>query len=324
MILYKKYKVPSKVFKVIYQGSANCQLFNSFEEALTSRNLPTSKCNFTGDLHKRPEQSFERSGGGKLRQRNILLLSLSHASLWEHRRTSPPRNSTGKMVFPRVATPPLRPPMQPEMVRSTEDTPTDGQLDRTLARVGALSDDEYADSASRPLLGTSPTHDKAERVREIVAAAQDGEYLRSLPKIDVRPHAVYGPDDNEPSPPQAYPNSLNIDRRCVCHTTPLASALCWLGLPCCCIPLCGTCVTVYPRNAVVTTVYGQFFHNFTKPGLYFINPCGREAQVVSLKSTSVGKTVAKVTFLLYSNNSTATVVMSRHYHSGRATGGEGC
>jgi hypothetical protein len=66
------------------------------------------------------------------------------------------------------------------------------------------------------------------------------------------------------------------------------------GLPLFCLPLCGTCVTVYPKTAVVTTVYGKFFHNFSVPGLYFVNPCGREAQVVSLKTTSVELQAVKV------------------------------
>ena len=65
-------------------------------------------------------------------------------------------------------------------------------------------------------------------------------------------------------------------------------------MPLFCLPLCGTCVTVYPKTAVVTTVYGKFFHNFHVPGLYFVNPCGREAQVVSLKTTSVELQAVKV------------------------------
>ena len=62
----------------------------------------------------------------------------------------------------------------------------------------------------------------------------------------------------------------------------------------CAIPLCGSCVTVYPKHAVVTTVFGRFLHAFTRPGLYFVNPCGREAQVVSLKATSVELPAVKV------------------------------
>ena len=36
------------------------------------------------------------------------------------------------------------------------------------------------------------------------------------------------------------------------------------------------------------------FHAFTAPGLYFINPCGRDAQVVTLKTTSVELASVKV------------------------------
>ena len=53
-------------------------------------------------------------------------------------------------------------------------------------------------------------------------------------------------------------------------------------------------MTVYPKHAVVTTVFGRFLHAFTRPGLHFVNPCGREAQVVSLKATSVELPAVKV------------------------------
>lgn len=97
-----------------------------------------------------------------------------------------------------------------------------------------------------------------------------------------------------PEPPQAYRNSMPEDRTCACHTSPLASVLCWLTTPLLCAPLCGSCVTVPPRTAVVTTVFGKFWHNYTTPGLYFVNTCGRETTIVSLKTTSVELPAVKV------------------------------
>lgn len=171
-----------------------------------------------------------------------------------------------------IGTPPLPTPSAPRMTR-------DGGGDD-----GVSSCD--VGSMTRALL--SP-REKSEVVAEIVAAASDEP---------VDPGAVwrlgYGEDPDEPPPVQAYENRLPEDRLCACHTSPLASFLCVLGLPFFCLPACGSCLTVYPRHAVVTTVYGRFFHNFTTPGLYFVNPCGREAQVVSLKQTSVELTAVKV------------------------------
>jgi len=159
----------------------------------------------------------------------------------------------------------------------------------TMSRAGPEDDGDGASSdvvsLTRALLYP---RDKAEVVREIVqAASEDHDGVAGyLPG--------YGEDPDEPPPPQAYRNAMSEDRACACHTSPLASALCYLGLPLFCLPACGSCLTVYPKNAVVTTVYGRFFHSFTSPGLYFVNPCGREAQVVSLKTTSVELQAVKV------------------------------
>ena len=176
---------------------------------------------------------------------------------------------------PTIRTPPLVTPTAPTMSRAGPDD-DDGDGD------GASSD---VVSLTRALLAP---RDKAEVVREIIqAASEDHDGVAGhLPG--------YGEDPDEPPPPQAYRNAMSGDRACACHTSPLASALFYLSLPVFCLPACGSCLTVYPKNAVVTTVYGRFFHNFTSPGLYFVNPCGREAQVVSLKTTSVELQAVKV------------------------------
>ena len=168
------------------------------------------------------------------------------------------------MTTDRVSTPPLSTPAAPRMARDDDELVVD---DAYLGPQQSLLRPEEKTSALRGVFGR---------------VFSDG-------------HSVgYGPDVHEPFPPQAYKNTLETDEQCVWCTGPLATFLCLLGSAFCCAPLCSSCVTVYPRQAVVTTVYGRFFHAFTSPGLYFINPCGRDAQVVTLKTTSVELASVKV------------------------------
>jgi len=168
------------------------------------------------------------------------------------------------MTTDRVSTPPLSTPAAPRMARDDDELVVD---DAYLGLQQSLLRPEEKTSALRGVFGR---------------VFSDG-------------HSVgYGPDVHEPFPPQAYKNTLEADEQCVWCTGPLPTFLCLLGSPFCCAPLCSSCVTVYPRQAVVTTVYGRFFHAFTAPGLYFINPCGRDAQVVTLKTTSVELASVKV------------------------------
>ena len=168
------------------------------------------------------------------------------------------------MTTDRVSTPPLSTPAAPRMARDDDELVVD---DAYLGLQQSLLRPEEKTSALRGVFGR---------------VFSDG-------------HSVgYGPDVHEPFPPQAYKNTLEADEQCVWCTGPLPTFLCLLGSPLCCAPLCSSCVTVYPRQAVVTTVYGRFFHAFTAPGLYFINPCGRDAQVVTLKTTSVELASVKV------------------------------
>lgn len=170
------------------------------------------------------------------------------------------------MTTDRVSTPPLSTPAAPRMARDDDELVVD---DAYLGLQQSLLRPEEKTSALRSVFGR---------------VFSDGTA-----------HSVgYGPDVHEPFPPQAYKNTLEADEQCVWCTGPLATFLCLLGSPFCCAPLCSSCVTVYPRQAVVTTVYGRFFHAFTAPGLYFINPCGRDAQVVTLKTTSVELASVKV------------------------------
>lgn len=170
------------------------------------------------------------------------------------------------MTTDRVSTPPLSTPAAPRMARDDDELVVD---DAYLGLQQSLLRPEEKTSALRSVFG---------RVFSDGHSRTPG----------------YGPDVHEPFPPQAYKNTLEADEQCVWCTGPLATFLCLLGSPFCCAPLCSSCVTVYPRQAVVTTVYGRFFHAFTSPGLYFINPCGRDAQVVTLKTTSVELASVKV------------------------------
>lgn len=170
------------------------------------------------------------------------------------------------MTTDRVSTPPLSTPAAPRMARDDDELVVD---DAYLGLQQSLLRPEEKTSALRSVFG---------RVFSDGHSRTPG----------------YGPDVHEPFPPQAYKNTLEADEQCVWCTGPLATFLCLLGSPFCCAPLCSSCVTVYPRQAVVTTVYGRFFHAFTAPGLYFINPCGRDAQVVTLKTTSVELASVKV------------------------------
>ena len=162
-----------------------------------------------------------------------------------------------------MTTPPLSTPTAPRMARDEDDW-LDGGLTQSL-------------------LGQ--TAEQTTALRSVFAAASrddtQGPGVRDAPGIG------YGADIHEPFPPQAYPNTMRDDHQCACFTSPLSSFLCILGSPFFCVPLLGSCVTVYPKQAVVTTVYGRFFQAFQTPGLYFINPCGRDTQVVTLKTTSV-------------------------------------
>jgi len=171
------------------------------------------------------------------------------------------------MTTDRVSTPPLSTPAAPRMARDDDELVVD---DAYLGLQQSLLRPEEKTSALRSVFGR---------------VFSDGTTGHSV---------GYGPDVHEPFPPQAYKNTLEADEQCVWCTGPLATFLCLLGSPFCCAPLCSSCVTVYPRQAVVTTVYGRFFHAFTSPGLYFINPCGRDAQVVTLKTTSVELASVKV------------------------------
>lgn len=171
------------------------------------------------------------------------------------------------MTTDRVSTPPLSTPAAPRMARDDDELVVD---DAYLGLQQSLLRPEEKTSALRSVFGR---------------VFSDGTTGHSV---------GYGPDVHEPFPPQAYKNTLEADEQCVWCTGPLATFLCLLGSPFCCAPLCSSCVTVYPRQAVVTTVYGRFFHAFTAPGLYFINPCGRDAQVVTLKTTSVELASVKV------------------------------
>lgn len=177
------------------------------------------------------------------------------------------------MTADRVSTPPLSTPAAPRMTRDDDDLVVDDAylgLQQSLLRPAEKS------SVLRSVFAAASRDDAARR------GVADG-------------HSVgYGPDVHEPSPPQAYKNTMEADEQCVWCTGPLATFLCVLGSSFCCAPLCSSCVTVYPKQAVVTTVYGRFFHAFTTPGLYFINPCGRDAQVVTLKTTSVELASVKV------------------------------
>ena len=169
------------------------------------------------------------------------------------------------MTTDRVSTPPLSTPAAPRMARDDDELVVD---DAYLGLQQSLLRPEEKTSALRSVFG------------RVFSDGHSG--------------VGYGPDVHEPFPPQAYKNTLEADEQCVWCTGPLATFLCLLGSPFCCAPLCSSCVTVYPRQAVVTTVYGRFFHAFTSPGLYFINPCGRDAQVVTLKTTSVELASVKV------------------------------
>ena len=177
------------------------------------------------------------------------------------------------MTTDRVSTPPLSTPAAPRMARDDDDLVVD---DAYLGLTQSLLRPAEKTTALRSVLAAASRDDAARR------GVTDG-------------HSVgYGPDVHEPFPPQAYKNTLDADEQCVWCTGPLATFLCVLFSPFCCAPLCSSCVTVYPKQAVVTTVYGRFFHAFTTPGLYFINPCGRDAQVVTLKTTSVELASVKV------------------------------
>jgi len=178
------------------------------------------------------------------------------------------------MADHRVGTPPLSTPAAPRMARDDDDL---------------VADDAYL-GLTQSLL--SPT-EKTSALRSVLAAASRDDAARH--GVPSSGHSVgYGPDVDEPFPPQAYANAMETDNQCACFTTPLATTLCILGMPFCCAPLFGTCLTVYPKQAVVTTVFGKFFHAFVTPGLYFVNPCGRDAQVVTLKTTSVELSSVKV------------------------------
>ena len=177
------------------------------------------------------------------------------------------------MTTDRVSTPPLSTPAAPRMARDYDDL---------------VVDDAYL-GLTQSLLRPA---EKTTALRSVLAAASRDDAARRGVTDE---HSVgYGPDVHEPFPPQAYKNTLDEDEQCVWCTGPLATFLCVLFSPFCCAPLCSSCVTVYPKQAVVTTVYGRFFHAFTTPGLYFINPCGRDAQVVTLKTTSVELASVKV------------------------------
>ena len=177
------------------------------------------------------------------------------------------------MTTDRVSTPPLSTPAAPRMARDYDDL---------------VVDDAYL-GLTQSLLRPA---EKTKALRSVLAAASRDDAARRGVTDE---HSVgYGPDVHEPFPPQAYKNTLDEDEQCVWCTGPLATFLCVLFSPFCCAPLCSSCVTVYPKQAVVTTVYGRFFHAFTTPGLYFINPCGRDAQVVTLKTTSVELASVKV------------------------------
>ena len=178
------------------------------------------------------------------------------------------------MTPERVSTPPLSTPAAPRMARDDDDL---------------VVDDAYL-GLQQSLL--RPEEKSSALLRSVFAAASRDDAARHGV---VDGHSVgYGPDVHEPFPPQAYKNTMDADKQCVWCTGPLATFLCALGSAFCCVPLCSSCVTVYPKQAVVITVYGRFFHAFTTPGLYFINPCGRDAQVVTLKTTSVELASVKV------------------------------
>ena len=162
-----------------------------------------------------------------------------------------------------MVTPPSA-PRAPAMRRDTPSPTTTAHLERN---------DREEDDLVRALLSQHKSEDTA-----------DGPPGQS--PVDT--------DYDGPEIPQAYRNSMPEDRTCACHTSPLASVLCWLTTPLLCAPLCGSCVTVPPRTAIVTTVFGRFWHNYTTPGLYFVNTCGRETTIVSLKTTSVELPAVKV------------------------------
>lgn len=93
---------------------------------------------------------------------------------------------------------------------------------------------------------------------------------------------------------QEYKDVIPGDKKCFCWTTPLASFLCLVTSPLLCIPACSTPVIVNPREEAVITVFGRFFKRLKNPGLYFMNPCGRDIKVVSTKHTAYELSAVKV------------------------------
>ena len=180
------------------------------------------------------------------------------------------------MADSRVATPPLSTPTAPRMARGAPGDDDD--------------EDAYFGLTQSLLLGSTG---KTSALRSVLAAASRDDASRHGVRDG---HGVgYGPDLHEPLPVQAYGNTMDDDYPCVCFSGGvLPSVLCVLGSPFFCLPALTSCVTVYPKQAVVTTVYGRFFHAFQTPGLYFINPCGRDQQIVTLKTTSVELPSVKV------------------------------
>ena len=168
------------------------------------------------------------------------------------------------MTTDRVSTPPLSTPAAPRMARDDDELVVD---DAYLGLQQSLLRPEEKTSALRSVFGR---------------VFSDG-------------HSVgYGPDVHEPFPPGLQEHlgggrAVRLVHRSVSHV-PVPSP----GSAFCCAPLCASCVTVYPKQAVVTTVYGRFFSRLHRSGLYFINPCGRDAQVVTLKTTSVELASVKV------------------------------
>ena len=111
-----------------------------------------------------------------------------------------------------MVTPPSA-PRAPAMRRDTPSPTTTAHLERN---------DREEDDLVRALLSQHKSEDTA-----------DGPPGQS--PVDT--------DYDGPEIPQAYRNSMPEDRTCACHTSPLASVLCWLTTPLLCAPLCGSCVT---------------------------------------------------------------------------------
>lgn len=93
---------------------------------------------------------------------------------------------------------------------------------------------------------------------------------------------------------QEYEDTVDTEASCVWCTSGLATALCIVTTPIFCLPLLGSMLTVPPRHAAVTTVFGRFLGSFKQPGLYWVNPCGLSVRMISTMNHGIELQSVKV------------------------------